>query len=343
MDDDYASNSWSEVGDPCPRTKMLPSKAVDVLFWFNKDFRSQSNAKFAAAFHKNVTRALSPIRECFGEVIYGSAMLSDEEDRFPRGPTIQWYNLFISPLRPLRKYAYVFRSEHDVYPIRSGWVDALLSEVTFRGDFFVKGSIHRGEKFADFVSYPSSASWITHINGNALYKVNDPQFNSMMSSCASEDQNVADEYLATFDVALWKKYVTSYAETWPSFQNYAHKFQYTDLIMSYSDDVSQEKITSLLSSSPNTFFLHGSSGSASDVARLRQKIQREVVDSKQKIVKPVSVSDMSGEASAVSLKEKQKSAGEKKAPSLSSNLPLELISRDRLPTSLRNFVSRTLD
>eukprot|EP00981_Chlorochromonas_danica_P004028 scaffold768_cov174-Ochromonas_danica.AAC.1 len=341
--DDELSNSWSEVGDPCPLTKMLPTKTVDVLFWFNQDFRSHNNAKFAAAFHRNVTRALRPIRQCFGEVIYGSAMLSEEEDRFPRGPTIQWYNLFLSPLQPLRKYAYVFRSEHDVYPIRGGWVDALLSEVTFRGDFFVKGSIHRGEKYKEIVSYPSSASWITHINGNALYKANDPQFNSMIASCASEDQDVADEYLATFDVALWKKHVTSYTETWPLFQSYAHKFQYTDLIISYNDDVSKEKITSLLNSSPNTFFLHGSSDSASDLARLRQKIQREVADNKTKVVKPVSISDMSGEASAVSLKEKQNSPGEKKTPSLSMNLPIELISRERLPTSLQNFVSRILD
>ena len=199
---------WARPGDPCPAVRMMLSSSsvlssssllsssarrdssinanskspVDVLFWFNRDLDDIVQSR--DAFKENFLKALEPISHCFNRVEFKSARLSEEEDAYPFGPSNQWYDLFLSSERPLANYDYAFWCEHDVMPVQSGWVDALLREATFSSvDFFVKGSLHRGRKLDGIVPYPDGTSWVGHINGNALYKANDPEFLAMISQC----------------------------------------------------------------------------------------------------------------------------------------------------------------
>lgn len=281
-------HKWSRPGDPCPNVRKLPSSSssssssssgrekssgintspVDVLFWFNRDLDDGVQSRDASTIKETFLEALKPTSHCFGRVDFKSAYLSDDEDAYPFGPSNQWYGLFLSPERPLLPYDYVFWCEHDVAPVQSGWVDALLREVTFSsGDLFVKGSIHRGRKLDDIVIYPDDAGWVAHINGNALYKANDPEFTAMISQCREANRG-SKSFMSSFDAAMWIHHVTSYASKWEKYQSYAHKFQYTDLIQNLNEDVAwPEGARDLVARSPNTFLVHGSSASAGEQYR----------------------------------------------------------------------------
>jgi len=147
---------------------------------------------------------------------------------------------------------------------------ALLREVTFStGDFFVRGSLHRGRKLDDNVLYPDEASWVTHINGNALYKANDPEFTAMISETREVNRG-SMSFTSSFDTAMWIQHVTSYASRWEKYQSYAHKLQYTDLIQNMCRDVSwPDGARDLAAKSPGTFLVHGSLASAGEAHRKR--------------------------------------------------------------------------
>ena len=276
---------WSRPGDPCPTVRMLSSSSpsgrdsrtgtststsspVDVLFWFNRDLDDPLYVRDASIVRDIFLDALKPAAHCFGRVEFKSARLTEEEDAYPFGPSNQWYDLFLSSERPLAPYDYAFWCEHDVAPVQLGWVDALLREVTFSSvDFFVKGSLHRGRKLDDVALYPDEASWVTHINGNALYKAKDPEFTGMISQCREANRGSVS-FMSSFDAAMWIQHVTGYASKWEKYQNYAHKFQYTDLIQNLNEDVSWPNgARKLTARSPNTFLVHGSLASAGEVHR----------------------------------------------------------------------------
>ena len=112
---------WSRPGDPCAAVRTLsPSSSsppgrdgsartstspntspVDVLFWFNRDLDDQLHAKDANIVREIFLDALKPAAHCFGRVEFKSARLTEDEDAYPFGPSNQWYDLFLSPERPL--------------------------------------------------------------------------------------------------------------------------------------------------------------------------------------------------------------------------------------------------
>ena len=273
---------WSRPGDPCPAVRMLSlsspgrdistrtstSSPVDVLFWFNRDLDDPLYARDARIVRDIFLDALKPAAHCFGRVEFKSARLTEKEDAYPFGPSNQWYDLFLSPERPLAPYDYAFWCEHDVMPVQPGWVDALLREVTFSSvDFFVRGSLHRGRKLDDIVLYPDDASWVGHINGNALYNANDPEFTAMISQTREANRG-SMSFTSSFDTAMWIQHVTSFASRWETYQSYAHKFQYTDSIQNLNEDVSWPTgARDLVARSPGTFLVHGSLASAGEAHR----------------------------------------------------------------------------
>jgi hypothetical protein len=301
---------WSRPGDPCAIARSFgresgvrmgrrsrsssssstttTSSPVDLLFWFNRDLDDARYADDAATVKEVFFKALRPSSHCFGRVHFKSARLSEDEDAYPMGPSNQWYSLFLGAQHALAGYDYAFWCEHDVVPVQAGWIDALLLEVTFRGDFFVKGSIHRGRKLDTIAPYRDDASWVTHINGNALYRANDPVFNSMISQCEEKNRG-SRSFLSSFDAAMWIQHVTSFSSNWNKYQSYAHKFQYTDLIQNLNEDVSwPEGARDLAARSPKTFLVHGTSASAGEAHRKNTYAKGVAVEAKKESKSPSS-------------------------------------------------------
>ena len=143
------------------------------------------------------------------------------------------------------------------------------------------------------------ASWVTHINGNALYRPTlYREFTAMISQCAESNRG-SKSFMSSFDAAMWIQHVTSYASKWEKYQNYAHKFQYTDLIQSLNKDVSWPVgARDLVARSPNTFSVHGSSASAGEEHRKKTfengvavDISAAQVAAKKKKLSPLSLPD----------------------------------------------------
>jgi hypothetical protein len=299
---------WSRPGDPCAISRRLArdsggsgsgrgsdsasisssASPVDLLFWFNRDFDDALHTDETEKIKQSFLQALESSSHCFGRVEFKSARLTDDEDAYPMGPSNQWYSLFVGAQHALAGYEYAFWCEHDVTPVQPGWIDALLLEVTFHGDFFVKGSIHRGRKLDAIVPYPDDASWVTHINGNALYRANNPVFNSMISQCEEKNRG-SRSFLSSFDAAMWIQHVTSFASNWDKYQSFAHKFQYTDLIQNLNEDVSWPKgARDLAARSPKTFLVHGTSASAGEQHRKKTYAKGVAVEEKESSKSPSS-------------------------------------------------------
>jgi hypothetical protein len=85
------------VRDSSTRT----SSPVDVLFWFNRDLDDLLHAMDANIVQEIFLDALKHAAHCFGRVEFKSARLTWDEDAYPSGPSNQWYDLFLSPERPL--------------------------------------------------------------------------------------------------------------------------------------------------------------------------------------------------------------------------------------------------
>lgn len=262
---------WSKHGDSCPTLRRLSRSPLHLLFWFNRNLNQTSEAQ---QLLQQIASVLRPSASCFSSVRFDSANLTDEEDPYPFGPTHQWYKLYMSPSNPLAPYNYFLWAEFDLMPVRSGWMDALVREVTFNEGFYVRGSLHRGSKLDIAATEEHTARWITHINGNALYACKDETFRALVKACYERRADASNGFLASFDVAIWMEYVTSYMTTWHSYQRYAHKFQYTEFMQNIGDGLSAQELARVLRDAPGTYMIHGATESAGEKHRQKASAQR---------------------------------------------------------------------
>jgi hypothetical protein len=248
--------NWDRYGEICPFIKQNTLKSVSLYFMFNRNITTFMSEER----QQKLNNLIMPFKNCFNDIGYLSANLSGYEDIYPYGPSNMWYQLFLGKSEiEGSSYDYLFWMEHDVHPIRGGWLDFLLLEISFNGDFFVKGSLHRG-RWLDAVetNFDSMQPWVAHINGNALYAFNDEVFRALVSK-ANSFFDIKLGYLNSFDVSLWMHSVTNIASNWKNYQTYAHKFQYSDYIISIGKpmDNNPENATTIRQIYPKTYFVHG--------------------------------------------------------------------------------------
>ena len=241
---------------------------IDLVLYYNKKWKESA---IRHDFEVNITNALqySNSMHCFNEIKYISASLTIYEDIYPAGPSYMFYKIFLKHIEHFSGiYDYMFWAEHDVHPIRNGWLDILIQEITFNHDFYWKGSIHRGillDRTVTKYHKSNSNAWIGHINGNGLYKLNDVLFNELIRE-TSIIYPPSVGMKNSMDIALWKNVVTNYMSNWKQYQEYAHKIIYTDLIQSHGRAFSIEELKQFRLKYPNTWYIHGSAQSAGNTA-----------------------------------------------------------------------------
>ena len=102
--------------------------------------------------------------------------LSKHQDKYPLGTWVQL--LLMLEAMHVAGYEAFLLCEPDVRVLRAGWVDALLSTLDTRERWWVRGSAYISKRGRFFRS-ASSPVWdhsTSHINGNALYRVEDARF-----------------------------------------------------------------------------------------------------------------------------------------------------------------------
>jgi hypothetical protein len=265
---------WSILGDPCPGITVATQSPLHVLFWFNRDLEQEPLLGLGKLAQSAITHSLQPVQHCISSVSFGSARLTDDEDPYPFGASNMFYKLYVAESDPLRPFDYFLWAEQDLTPVRSGWMDALIVEVALHQPFFVRGSIHRGSNLDELVKRPSEEAWVTHINGNAIYSCHDTTFRAMVKACYNA--RASKGIHASFDLAIWMTFVSNHqnTRTWKRYQNYAHKFQYTDFMQNHGYAFPGHVVAHVLERSPSTYMIHGDPNSAG--ARLmKQRTRRK--------------------------------------------------------------------
>ncbi|KAJ3091401.1 hypothetical protein HK102_000677 [Quaeritorhiza haematococci] len=144
------------------------------------------------------------------------------------------------------------------------WIDRLLWHSSWakgENDWWVKGSIYQGRAFDLMVQSPDSFSWAAHINGNALYRLNDPQFVDFLE--VVEDYQSFNHYWKPFDVSVWRV-LHDFPYTWHIYQKCAHRFVVSDFIKHFGFTVTHKDVLEA-AHNPNTYLIHGHQHSAGKV------------------------------------------------------------------------------
>ena len=260
---------WQDGGDPCPTIRKFEAKHyVDIIFWFNMDFHS--NETFADHFRLEARHELKWMRSCFGRSKFLSSHLTAVEDAYPQGPSNQFYRLFGSSVEGLSGlYDYFMLMEHDVRVVRPGWLDAVWRECAFPTEFYIKGSILRGRRADGNLQYEECSSgwldaqaWLGHINGNALYRLGNAHFTSLINDTRSKwDPNTGWK---AFDTSIWRNLVMNFMTNWPAYQEYAHMLVYSQFIQNWSEEINEEITSSIRANFTDTYLVHGSANSQGD-------------------------------------------------------------------------------
>jgi len=130
--------------------------------------------------------------------------------------------------------------EADVHPVRKNWLKRVIVEMLCGDDFWIKGSPY-------MYAHPqwlSRYKW--HINGNAIYKVGDPEFRAFYTEVV--DPNPKYPY----DLALGESvYEPNNArKSVPRIFKYKHSI----FIQNWNSYFNQTRI---LETSPETYLVHG--------------------------------------------------------------------------------------
>ena len=181
---------WSHPDfSPCSLgPSSFSGKSVDLIFQITRSFEE------FPGLQERLQQALQQgARHCFGRVEFRSMNLHPDQDQYDLqqyspGPSSMFHLLFTSEDLAAR-YSHFLLMEPDVRAIRPGWVQALQQEVALSSvDFWQKGS----------VPYYSTFAGNLHINGNAIYKLGDQEFNCFL------EREIAVQYPSSFDHSIHK-------------------------------------------------------------------------------------------------------------------------------------------
>lgn len=184
--------------------------------------------------------ALGSVKRCFrGGVRVVSADLEPAANKHPCGPCAMFYGLFDR----LTEFSYFMLVEPDVTPIREHWLDALGAELqisTPGQDFWIKGSVPRCMGSYGRIAQRNDL----HLNGNGIFKLNDPGFNDYLErvkafypggpdGCAG-GCSTGFEYENGHDHAIFR--FRQHPFNFEYVKNVQHRFQSTPFIINLCED-----------------------------------------------------------------------------------------------------------
>ncbi|CAM9131448.1 unnamed protein product, partial [Ectocarpus fasciculatus] len=207
----------------------------------------------AASVDAATTALADSAGRCFSKTLTVYAHLSEEDDVYPRGPSVMFYKMFLDE-RTRSNF-----SEYDALAIIE-WDVLVATDRSFEElyhaafrvneEFWVKGSNLEGTNFHS--SSMMSDMWhvLGHINGNAIYNNNDQAFVEYVDYTRARW-----EYNYPYDVALWLT-ISDFPYSWPLYQRFSNKFVTTNLI-AYVGKAHVDHGTVTDAIAGQTLFIHG--------------------------------------------------------------------------------------
>jgi len=216
------------------------SNSIDLIFYSNKKTINQLNYS----------------NECYQNIYYISADLSEDENRYPIGSANMWKKLFINEqTNPIslraRGYTHFFLMEPDTRPIRSYWLDAIVEKITnghnresyISTKWWMIGSIYRG-------SVPIENHFL-HINGNALYHLSLDFIEFIENVSIEYPYNSKKSLGYDLDIFLYLfKHIDQAKNLW-------HKFLFDDFIQNCWHSGCNDTNIEFIHNNPNTYLIHG--------------------------------------------------------------------------------------
>ncbi|CAN0201368.1 unnamed protein product, partial [Ectocarpus sp. 12 AP-2014] len=199
---------------------------------------------------------------CFSRTRIVYANLAEEDDIYPQGPSVMFYNMFLDEdvRSSLSEYDALSIVEWDVLVASDNSFEELY-HAAFRvnEEFWVKGSNLEGTSFHSNADAIEMWQVLGHINGNAIYNNDDPAFVEYVEYTRSRWG-----YEHPYDVALWMT-ISDFPYSWPLYQRYSSKFVVTNLISSVGyEHVNHDTVSDAVAG--KTLFIHGSSVDEGNVA-----------------------------------------------------------------------------
>ncbi|CBJ28689.1 hypothetical protein Esi_0117_0079 [Ectocarpus siliculosus] len=232
----------------------LTLKNADLVLYYAEE-ASSATASALDSISSTAGRCFSRTR-----VVY--ANLAEEDDIYPKGPSVMFYKMFLDEnvRSSLSEYDALSIVEWDVLVASDNSFEELY-HAAFRvnEEFWVKGSNLEGTSFHS--SAEASEMWqvLGHINGNAIYNNDDPAFVEYV-----EYTRARWGYEHPYDVALWMT-ISDFPYSWPLYQRYSSKFVVTNLISYVGyEHVSHDTVSDAVAG--KTLFIHGSSVEDGNVA-----------------------------------------------------------------------------
>ncbi|KAJ3137421.1 hypothetical protein HK100_000690 [Physocladia obscura] len=229
---------------PC-ESRLEHGRQIDLILYFHKNILIEHH--LVKLINTQINASSEIFSKCFSSVRFMNALLSDTEDAYPHGASRMFFKLLHAfstnslaaatakkrTQKVTLRYHYYnafFYMEPDVIPCRRNWVDRLYEAAMIPGDFWMQGSILRDRN-------PAVENWTFagHINGNALYRVDDPLFVKYVGLVEAEMAQDIDGglYLHSYDVALDLVRQNRTIVGWIEYTQMAAKFQYTDTIQNW--------------------------------------------------------------------------------------------------------------
>ncbi|CAN0338180.1 unnamed protein product [Ectocarpus fasciculatus] len=191
---------------------------------------------------------------CFAGVRTVYAHLEQEEDAYPKGPSVMFYKMFLDEdiRAELSEYDALAIVEWDVLVATDRSFEELY-HAAFRvnEEFWVKGSNLEGTNFHSSADVTDMWRVMGHINGNAIYNNKDPAFAEYVDYTRARFK-----YRYPYDVALWLT-ISDFPYSWPLYQRYSRKFVTTNLISYVGyEHVDHDTVSDAIAG--QTLFIHGS-------------------------------------------------------------------------------------
>ncbi|CBJ49205.1 expressed unknown protein [Ectocarpus siliculosus] len=226
----------------------MSSKNVDLVLYYAEG-EEDSEAVGAAA---EVIAATAG--RCFADVRTVYAHLEQEEDVYPKGPSVMFFKMFLDEgvHAELSEYDALAIIEWDVLVATDRSFEELY-HAAFRvnEEFWVKGSNLEGTNFHSSADVTDMWRVMGHINGNAIYNNNDPAFAEYVDYTRARFK-----YRYPYDVALWLT-ISDFPYSWPLYQRYSRKFVTTNLISYVGyEHVDHDTVSDAIAG--QTLFIHGS-------------------------------------------------------------------------------------
>lgn len=263
--------SWAQYL-PC---EVVPSTAVALIFHYNKIVGEKSASSLRAiwaALPDEVTR-------CFSSVEIWSANLSTKEDEYPLGTCLMFHRTFLKA--HLHGFSHWLQYEPDVLPIRARWLERaifLAQDNVNCSSWWQLGSEPAYDSVTNFIRTSQGTTDVDlHINGNALYCVDSPEFTQYRAAvrdmappagCAG-DPNIG-EFLG-FDHGMYR---LRHSRDSAQYLHVQHKFRLDPFIRNFGTDAFELK--AVLERNPATYLVHGKYAALSEQQRLVLRISHRV-------------------------------------------------------------------